>query len=80
MRSLQCEPIGTHHQPKLLKRFFDIDMQDCPNRGAAELKISAAILERPVIHKILVHLGLDPQPPPKGQARAPGQPGPHFAA
>jgi len=29
-----------------------------------ELKIIAAILERPVIEKILTHLGLDPQPPP----------------
>jgi hypothetical protein len=37
----------------------------------------AAILERPVIEKILAHLGLDPQPPPKGKARDPGL---HFAA
>ena len=62
---------------RLLKRVFDIDMQHCPNCGAGELKIIAAILERPVIHKILHHLGLDPQPPPKGRAR---EPGPHFAA
>ena len=48
---------------------FDIDMQHCPNCGAGELKIIAAILERPVIEKILSHLGLDPQPPPKGRAR-----------
>ena len=45
-------------------------------RGAcarsAELKIIAAILERPVIEKILTHLGLDPQPPPKGRAREAG--------
>jgi hypothetical protein len=33
------------------------------------LKIIAAILERPVIQKILAHLGPDPQPPPKGRAR-----------
>jgi hypothetical protein len=38
-------------------------MQYCPNCGAGELKIIAAILERPVIEKILSHLGLDPQPP-----------------
>jgi hypothetical protein len=50
---------------------FDIDMQHCPNCGAGELKIIAAILERPVIQKILHHLGLDPQPPPKGPARQP---------
>lgn len=52
---------------------FDIDMQHCPNCGAGELKIIATILERPVIVKILSHLGLDPQPPPKGRAREAGQ-------
>ena len=54
---------------RLLKRVFDIDMQHCPNCGAGELKIIAAILARPVIQKILDHLELDPQPPPKGRAR-----------
>ena len=58
---------------RLLKRVFDIDMQHCPNCGGGELKIIAAILERPVIEKILSHLGLDPQPPPKGRAREAGQ-------
>ncbi|MFM9999387.1 MAG: transposase [Burkholderiaceae bacterium] len=57
---------------RLLKRVFDIDMQFCPNCGAGELKIIAAILERPVIEKILAHLGLDPQPPPKGRVREGG--------
>ena len=47
------------------------------NWGAGELKIIAAILERPVIEKILAHLGLDPQPPPKGRVREAGL---HFAA
>ena len=56
---------------------FDIDMQRCPHCGAGELKIIAAILERPVIEKILSHLGLDPQPPPKGRVREAGL---HFAA
>ena len=28
---------------------------------------------RPVIEKILTHLGLDPQPPPRGRAREAGQ-------
>ena len=45
--------------------------------GAGEPKIIAAILERAVIQKILAHLGLDPQPPPKGRAR---EAGPHVAA
>ena len=62
---------------RLLKRVFDIDMQHCPNCGAGELKIIAAILERPVIEKILTHLGLDPQPPPRGRACEAGQ---DFAA
>ena len=54
---------------RLLKRVFDIDMQRCPKCGSGELKIIAAILERPVIEKILRHLGLDPRPPPRAPAR-----------
>lgn len=53
-----------------------MDMQHCLNCGAGELKIIATILERPVIEKLLNHLGLDPQPPPKGRAR---EAEPHFA-
>jgi hypothetical protein len=56
----------------LLKRVFDIDMQHCPNCGGGELKMIAAILERPVIEKILGHLGREPQPPPKGRVREVG--------
>jgi hypothetical protein len=41
--------------------------------AGSELKIIAAIPERPVIEKILSHLGLDPQPPPRGRAREAGQ-------
>jgi hypothetical protein len=52
-------------------------MQHCPNCGCGELKIIAAILERPVVEKILTHLGLDPQPPPRGRACKAGQ---DFAA
>ena len=36
---------------------FEIDMEHCLNCGG-ELKIIAAILEQPVIEKILTHLGL----------------------
>ena len=78
---------GHHHQRdrRLVEQmgqvgrvaFFDIDMQHCPNCGGGELEIIAAILERPVIEKILTHLGLDPQPPPRGRARKAGQ---DFAA
>jgi hypothetical protein len=62
---------------RLLKRVFDIDMQHCPNCGGGELRIIAAILERSVIEKILTHLGLNPQPPPKSRAREAAQ---DFAA
>jgi hypothetical protein len=34
---------------RLLKRVFDIDMQHCPNCGTGQLKIIAAMLERPVM-------------------------------
>ncbi len=54
-----------------------MDMQHRPNCGGGELKIIAAILERQVIEKFLTHLGLDPQPPPKGRAH---EPAPHFTA
>ena len=47
-------------------------MQHCPNCGGGELKIIPAIPERPVIEKFLIHLGLDPQPPPSGRAREAG--------
>ena len=74
-RDLDTVPTGPHRisWARLLKRVFDIDMQHCPNCGGGELKIIAAILERPVIEKILTHLGLEPQPPPKGRAREAGQ-------
>jgi len=47
---------------------FEIDMEHCPNCGG-ELKIIAAILEQPVIEKILTHLGLQAQAPPRAPAR-----------
>jgi uncharacterized protein (DUF983 family) len=70
-REVETVQAGLHRigWARLLKRVFDIDMQHCPNCRAGELKIIAAILERPVIEKILTHLGLDPQPPPRGRAR-----------
>ena len=48
---------------RLLKRVFEIDLEHCPNCGG-ELKIIAAILEQPVIEKILTHLGLQARAPP----------------
>ena len=70
----QCEANCAHHRPvrlswaKLLKRVFDLDLEHCPNCGG-ELKIIAAILEAPVIEKILTHLGLQARAPPRAPAR-----------
>ena len=70
----ECEAGCAHHRPvrlswaKLLKRVFEIDMAHCPNCGG-ELKIIAAILEQPVIEKILTHLGLQARAPPRAPAR-----------
>ena len=70
----ECETNCAHHRPvrlswaKLLKRVFEVDMEHCPNCGG-ELKIIAAILEQPVIEKILTHLGLQARAPPRAPAR-----------
>jgi len=53
---------------KLLKRVFEIDLAHCPHCGG-ELKIIAAILEQPVIEKILTHLGLQTRAPREASAR-----------
>ena len=53
---------------RLLKRVLEIDLEHCPNCGG-ELKIIAAIVEQPVIEKILTHLGLQARAPPRAPAR-----------
>ena len=58
----ECEANCAHHRPvrlsraKLLKRVFELDMERCPNCGG-ELKIIVAILEQPVIEKVLSTAG-----------------------
>ena len=52
---------------RLLKRVFDIDIEQCQCGG--KLKLIAVIEEPAVIEKILTHLGLSPQPPPRAKAR-----------
>ena len=52
---------------RLLKRVFDIDIEQCQCGG--KLKLIAIIEEPAVIEKILKHIGLDPQPPPRAPAR-----------
>ncbi len=47
---------------------FEIDMEHCPNCGG-EHKVIAAILEAPVIEKILTYLGLQARAPPRAPAR-----------
>jgi hypothetical protein len=53
---------------KLLKRVFNLDLTHCPHCGG-ELRIVVAILQRQAIEKILNHLGLEAQPPPRAPAR-----------
>ena len=68
-----CAPNCTHRRPvrmswaRLLKRVFALDLEHCPNCGG-ELKIIAAILEAPVIERILTHLGLQTRAPPRAPA------------
>ena len=45
-----------------------LPMEHCPNCGG-ELKVIAAMLEQPVIEKILTHLGLQARAPPRAPAR-----------
>ena len=55
---------------RLLKRVFDLDMERCECGG--NLKIIAMIEQPDVIEKILTHLGLSAQPPPRAPARREG--------
>ena len=52
---------------RLLKLVFDLDVERCGCGG--KLKIIAAIEEPEVIERILTHLGLSAQPPPRTPAR-----------
>ncbi len=53
---------------RLLKRVFDIDIERCQACGG-KLKIIAVIEEPALIERILTHLGLSAQPPPRTPAR-----------
>jgi hypothetical protein len=56
-----------------VKLSCDTDRQHLPNCCIGAQKVIAAIIERPVIRKILTYLGLDPQPPARGGTREAGQ-------
>jgi len=53
---------------RLLKRAFDIDIEQCPHRGGTP-KIIAAILGASAITKIHDHLGLPSRAPPRAPAQ-----------
>jgi len=53
---------------QLLKRVFDIDIERCPHCGG-QLKLIAAIEDAAAIARLLTHLGLAAQPPPRAPAR-----------
>ena len=59
---------GRMRWAQLLKRVFDIDIAHCPQCGG-QLKLIAAIEEPAAIARILTHLGLAAQPPPRAPAR-----------
>ena len=71
--SASAEPACAYHRAarvswaRLLKRVFTIDLEQCPNCGG-ELKIIAAIIDAPLIERILTHLGLCARAPPRSPA------------
>jgi len=58
---------GRMRWAQLLKRVFDVDIEQCPYCGGL-LKRIAAIEEPAVIQRILAHPGLAAQPPPRAPA------------
>src|ERR1700693_5405414 len=52
----------------LLQRVYDTDVDHCPTCGG-RMKIIAAIVDPPVIAKILTHLRLPARAPPRSPAR-----------
>ena len=52
----------------LLKRTFNVDIEICPH-CEGKRKILSAILDRKSIRKILMHVGVDPDPPETAAAR-----------
>jgi hypothetical protein len=61
-------PVAPAQDATPRRLLFEIDMAHCPNCGG-QLKTIAAILEQPVIEKILTHLGLQARAPPRTPAR-----------
>ena len=59
---------GRMRRAQLLKHVFDIDIERCLHCGG-QLKLIAAIEDAAAIARILTHLGLAAQPPPRAPAR-----------
>ncbi len=53
---------------RLLKRVFDVDVERC-GQCSGKIRIIAAIEESAMIERILTHLGLSAQSPPRAPAR-----------
>ncbi len=58
---------------QMSQQHIDYMLSRIPRGRFVNVEEIAAILERAVIQKILAHLWLDPQPPPKGRAREAAQ-------
>ena len=69
-RSSRSAPTTTPGRigPIAVEVVADIDLEHYPNCGG-ELKIIAAILDAPVIERILTHMGLQARAPPRAPAR-----------
>jgi len=68
--AMACTGIRKQYMPwaRLLKRVFDIDIEQCPHCDG-QLKIIAAVEDPAIIVKILKHLGLPTRAPPRKPAR-----------
>ena len=58
---------------KLLKRVFDVDLKRCQLCHSENVKVTAAIMDKKVIDKILSHLGIPTEAPKLHPARPPPQ-------
>ena len=63
----QCRGAGAPEWARLLKRLFEIDIEQCPQCGGT-LTILAAIEDPPVIAQIFSHLGLSARAPPRSSS------------
>jgi len=54
---------------RLPKQVFALDLERCPRCHQGALRIIAAIISRPLMRRILMHLKLAAGPPPIAPAR-----------